>query len=377
MLNHTNVGSEFRKDAFRRVVHEGIHRVAFECEAGQTALQTCCISYVRSEQAWLDKLIAGYHVRQPGIVYGFYQSQDELQAHAIERQDEAPGFIAVSSYCVVALGFFFRAALSHQNILVEFGVPEDELPRSEMLRGPNPFTRPRDAERLKIVKLLTMMAMRFLTAHEMTHILNGHLRYKLGATSTKAIAEARHKLSPRDALVNQILEMDADAGAVVECMPVVIFAERDPKEPARIGCHPVYEKPESALRLWLFAVYGICRVMEDASMDPTPIDVSSHPLPMMRIQMIMGTLFEFLKRERFSRLLDLLPDIIERTISDCENAYAAILDQSLDPRPLQSALNEVNQKRIGAIIREWRNVRPLLEPFARGGRRLAPLPENE
>jgi hypothetical protein len=65
--------------------------------------------------------------------------------------------------------------------------------------GPHPFARPRDPERLLIAKLLTMMAMRFLTAHEMTHILNGHLRYRLGGRSRNTIAEARQMLSPKEA----------------------------------------------------------------------------------------------------------------------------------------------------------------------------------
>jgi len=241
--------------------------------------------------------------------------------------------------------------------------------------GPYVFVRPRDPERLLIAKLLTMMAMRFLTAHEMTHILNGHLRHKIGAHSPSTIAEARQKLSPTDALFSQTLEMDADSGAVVECMPLVIFAERDPEEPSRIGCHPVYRKPEDALRLWLFAVYRICRIIED-DVGPISIAESSHPSPMMRIQMIMATLLEFLKREKLNRLADLLPDLIERTIAESENAYAAVINKTPDIRPLKAALSGPAKKQIGTIIAEWRRVRPAIEPFARGGGKLAPLPED-
>jgi hypothetical protein len=179
-------------------------------------------------------------------------------------------------------------------------------------------------------------------------------------------------LSPKDALVKQTLEMDADSGAVVDCMPFVIFAERDPQEPARIGCHPVYQKPEAALRLWLFAVYGFFRIMEDDARQ-IPIEQASHPPPMMRIQMIMGTLQEFLKREKLDRLLNLLPDLIETTISDGETAYAAILNREPDIEPLRLSLTAPAKKHMAAVIDEWRNVRPIIEPFARGGK-LAPLP---
>jgi hypothetical protein len=113
--------------------------------------------------------------------------------------NETAGFIAVGSYCVVSIGFFFRAALAHRDVLVDFGNPKQELSAGEMGPGPHPFARPRDPERLLIAKLLTMMAMRFLTAHEMTHILNGHLRYRLGGRSRNTIAEARQMLSPKEA----------------------------------------------------------------------------------------------------------------------------------------------------------------------------------
>ena len=97
---------------------------------------------------------------------------------------------------------------------------------------------------------------------------------------------------------------------------------------------------------------------------------------MMRIQMIMATLLEFLKREKLNRLADLLPDLIERTIAESENAYAAVINKTPDIRPLKAALSGPAKKQIGTIIAEWRRVRPAIEPFARGGGKLAPLPED-
>jgi hypothetical protein len=369
-------GGETEVDTFRRVIGQAIDRVSFECAARETPLQATCLTYLRSEQAWLNKMLQARHVRQPGIIYGFYESpQDELQAYAIERADEKSGFIAVSPYCIGSFGLFFRAALAHRNVLSDFGNTQQELSPDEMGPGHHVFARPRDPERLRILKLLTMMAMRFLMAHEMTHILNGHLRHRFSDQAQVKIAEARNRLSAEDALFNQTLEMDADSGAVVDCMPGVIFAERIPEEPDRIGCHPVFKNPEAALRLWLFAMYGVFRMMEDDA-TPVPINESSHPSPMMRVQMVVGTLLEFLKREKLHRLIELFPRLFEQTIFDGETAYAAVLNHKLDPGPMHLALSEAAQKRIAAIIGKWRDVRPIVEPFARGGGKLAPLPED-
>ncbi|MFZ1009042.1 MAG: hypothetical protein WAN65_19530, partial [Candidatus Sulfotelmatobacter sp.] len=128
------------------------------------------------------------------------------------------------------------------------------------------------------------------------------------------------------------------------------------------GCHPVYQRPEAALRLWLFAVYGLCRIMQDAS-PAIPISESSHPSPMMRVQLVTGTLLEFLKRDKLDRLIGLLPDLIEQTIHDGETAYAAACGKSLDLGPLQSTLSDSARKQMDAIIGEWRRVRPIIDPL--------------
>jgi hypothetical protein len=284
--------SESPQDRFNRIVSTEIDRTAFDCVDESTPFQIVCLSYIKSEQAWLGKLLQTRHVRQPGIIYGIYEARlDETQAYAIEKVDEIPAFIAVSSYFVYSLGTFFRAALARREILGDFGNPQLECTSEELGPGLHEDLRPRDPERQQILKLLIMMAMRFLTAHEMTHILNGHLRYRLSVSAGTPIAEAQHRVERKDALLSQTLEMDADAGAVAACMPGVILAERAPEEVHRIGCHSVYQKPEAALRLWLFAVYAIFRMLEDRA-QPVQLNESSHPPPMIRIQLIFGTLRE-------------------------------------------------------------------------------------
>jgi len=115
--------------------------------------------------------------------------------------------------------------------------------------------------------------------------------------------------------------------------------------------------------------------MEDDARQ-VPIEQASHPSPMMRIQMIMGTLLEFLRREELNRLVNILPDLIEATIRDGETAYAAVLNREPDIEPLRLTLTAPAQQQMAAVIDEWRNVRPIVEPFARGGGKLAPLPED-
>ena len=107
-------------------------------------------------------------------------------------------------------------------------------------------------------------------------------------------------------------------------------------------------------------------------------DLGQHPVGLGQCgrQMVMGTLYEFLKREKLDRLIALFPELVDRTILDGETAYGAILNRRPDRQPWDQALSDLAQKRICAVIEEWRRVRPILEPFARYPERLAALPEN-
>lgn len=366
---------ETRTGMFRRVIHDAINREAFSCQYEETPLQIACSSYQGTEQAWLDKTLQARHPRQPGIIYGFYESDGELQAQAIEQEGVAPGFIAVSSYLVVSLGCYIFGALAHKSVLSDFGNANHELSPEELGPGPHLWVKPRDPERLKIAKIAMMMAMRFITAHEMIHILHGHIRHRLADHAHGEMAELGRVLQPEDALFSQTLEMDADAGAVVECMPGVILAEWDLAEVIRIDCHPVYRTPELALRLWLFAVYCVFRVMEDAS-GTCSVETASHPRPMMRIRLVMNTLYESLKQNKLDRLLSFIAELIEQSIPDGETAYASIINCPPGLEQIVTSGTGECQKRITEIIQAWRDVRPVIEPYARESETLAPLPEG-
>jgi hypothetical protein len=218
-----------------------------------------------------------------------------------------------------------------------------------------------------------MMAMRFLTAHEMTHILNGHLRLKLVDSATSSVSEAQYHLPQEKALFSQTLEMDADCGAVKECLQNIIFNEQAIADPRNSGLHYVYKSPNLALRLWTFAVYSIFRIFEENS-SSIQWETASHPPPMVRALMTQGTAYEFMKVNNLKALQDLIPSIFPISGLDSEQAFAHATKANINFQPVTSARNAAGY--VKALLKEWGHIRPLLEPLNRGVGKLAPVSEQ-
>jgi hypothetical protein len=354
----------------RPLFEESVAAPRLTSERSETPLQQACLSYVQSEQAWINLILPTRCPAQPEIHYDFFES-DQLQAIAIERADCPFGFIAVSAFCVVSIGTFFRAAMLRRSLFEEIGdkliiqdVPADRQQRLA--------TRLADRSRNDIVRILTMMAMRFLTAHEVTHIINGHLRYQMRASGAQRfeMAEAEQEQPAGEALFRQTLEMDADAGAVLLSMPGITVAEWDSKYANTL--HEVYRKPELALKMWLFAMCSLFRLLHDASPTFDP-ERSTDPAPMLRALLVLSTLDEVLRKKKFNRLRGLIPELLNSALVEAERSFADILGSPPDLSGWKDAL--ALRQHGDVITRNWERVRPVLEPYSRAG--LAPLPSAD
>jgi hypothetical protein len=349
------------------IASKGLARVQWEQHL--SSIHAICERFNRFEQEWLDGLIPSQYSRLPRVLFGFYESH-EFQARCFEYLQIPHAAVAVSAFCLVSLGNFFRSALAHRSVLSEFGNAEAEL--LELPDGPHLNLSPRDPERKNIADLLGKRAMRFLTAHELTHILNGHLLCPYGVRRL-TLAERPEHVVGEEALFRQTLEMDADAGAVLECLPSREFLNSDTEEiPEKHGLSTMMANPADWLFSWLFGTYCLFRILADDAPEFDP-SKSTHPPPMMRIYLIQATLHQIFSNHGLERLRSQLPGICERTIREGEQAFGAAKNTAVDIGFLAEAVSPQNLQHSSRIIQNWKNVRPLLECHARG-RRLAPLP---
>ncbi len=347
------------------------HRGAgfYNCEPRAIPRQIACQSFVEYEQAWLNCRIAEAHIKQPEIVFGFYE-RIELQALAVERPDVEAALIALSPHVLDALGAFFNNAMSLRFIFPDIGDATAELEEELLQLHPVLLRRPQDETRRNVAKMLLLWSIRFLSAHEMTHILHGHLRFRNWGTEASTIAESPHELSSSEALTLQTLEMDADSGAVSECLRGIMFSAADMADPRNANLFYVYKDHLLVLRLWLFATYSLFRVMQDTA-SPTPNPHSSHPPPMTRALWVSSTAYEVLLRSSFDIPRDPIMKFSSEACIAGERTFAWMLSREPQLEAIRVACNAPNYT--AAILSEWGRLRPLLEPHNRAEGNLAPV----
>jgi hypothetical protein len=346
------------------------HRGAgfFNSEHRETSLQTVCQTYVDYEQAWINDRLTKAHRKQPAILYGFYE-RFELQALAVERPDVKAALVAISPHVIQLLAAFFNNAMSLNFIFPDIGNSSAELGGEQLKLKPVLLRRPQDETRRNIAKMLLMWSIRFLTAHELTHILHGHLRFRRIGMEASMMTETPHTLSPADALALQTLEMDADSGAVSECLRGIMFDPEDAIDLRNANLFYVYKDHLLALRLWSFATYSLFRVMHDSS-SPVPDPHSSHPPPMTRALWVADTAFEVLLKSSFDITRELsLRYFTEATVAG-ERVFAWMVNSEPQLEAISAASSSTSYT--SSILKEWGLLRPLLEPHNRAEGNLAP-----
>lgn len=358
-----------RTDAFERVLRQK-HLTPFVPELVHPNFRDLSLEILNSERLWLNRKLTQQHIRQPDIVYGFYESLSEFQAYAIETKTDSPGFIAVSFACPLYLTCFFHAIAAHPHFFQEIGNPERE--HALRKREEDTLIFAVDQERYRLGITLTYMALRFLTAHEMIHILHGHLRLRLSQTTQEvsSVTEACHGLSTEEALISQTFEVDADSSAILECLTEQLIPQYGPFQQMP---GPMLVPSKEALHLWLFALYSLFRLMEDQR-TTIPLDKASHPRPMQRLKLIYLTIDLFLERARLDHLQRPLLQAFVAAVDEGEQAFAYFHNSRRNLEPFKEALNDENYS---DPLREcWSTLRAQLEPFSRRRGNLPSIPQD-
>jgi hypothetical protein len=337
----------------------------FDFEHDDIALQTVCRNIASSEQAWLDKQLAYQQCSQTKILLGFFESY-EFQAIALENVD-AIAAIGLSTFVAVRMSWIFCNALAHREFLKEAGNADLELQPTELRIIPLPLRRPRCPQRLAVAKILCQLAVRFLTAHELSHILHGHLRLKAMQGQSLCMKEQVNAVNQGRPLESQTLEMDADSGAVLLTLNTVMMPDEAIATEDGAGWDPFYRNRALMTDLWCIAIYTLFRSFEDL---PVKIEESSHPPPIRRALIAFGTFSALQERDRTAESNASIQTSATRAMIEVEKLMAWILNAPPDLGPIRSAT--VPDDYVSKLLNEWSRLRPLLEPLNRGKGQLAP-----
>jgi hypothetical protein len=341
----------------------------FDTEHDDTTLQTVCRNIASSEQAWLDKQLAGDQSSQTKVLLAFFES-DEFQAIALEDADGSAA-IGLSTFIAVQISWIFLNALAHREFLKEVGNADLELHPNELRVIPFPFRKPRCPQRFAVAKILCQLAVRFLTAHELTHILHGHLRLKRIQGQSLCLKERPTLANQERSLESQTLEMDADSGAVLLTLNTVMMPDEALSAEDGAGWDPIHRNRTLITNLWCIAIYTLFRSFESV---PVKIEESSHPPPIRRALMAFGTFSALQQRDRPAESDESIQTSATRAMIEVERLIAWIVDAPPDLGPIRGAT--VPDDYSSKLLNEWCRLRPLLEPLNRGKGKLAPAQTN-
>lgn len=299
--------------------------------------------------------------RLPPIHFGF---TDLGQINACVFRFNGEYVIAVNVGTAAVLSFFFCRVLADRELLSAIGDPDRErndlpnlsvlMPNAElMIEEIVRLVTPRDQERIDFSHGLLHRALRFLLAHELTHILNGHVDYLNASGSTK-LFELNSSKQNSETLDRQVMEVDADVGATSEGMYTLLarlapIPERDPKV-----SNSEFLNPSEAFFFWFFAVQALFRFFGDDRFSLDELRFRSYPPFRMRQLIVASNGAGFVEQK--SRRPDLgnaCRESSRSALTEVEKAFARLLKSGWKIDGLNDAVQHLPEHS-KQLRRHWR-----------------------
>lgn len=304
-------------------------------------------------------------VKLPHLPSIHFDIADAWSFNAFAFRCEGRYFIGVNRGLIASLAVVFDRMLGDPEVIPFIGAAEDEsttLPLiptiSELVRdfigaleAVPEFARPRCKARGALAHVLSDLAFDFIIAHEFAHIANGHL----DLASTRDLSITSELLSDSDVenmLVNQTLEMDADATAVVLSLG---------SEWHKLGRDDYYRYPGLVCYFWSFAVLSVFRLFGESRI--TTGDVTREPYPRPRLRGVMAQhatrqLPVPAGREDHPVFVvdepDGIPKMIKAAQTSVENAFARISGILVSEAGLDEAWGDAGAAQINRLREYWR-----------------------
>jgi hypothetical protein len=320
----------------------------------------------RLAEIWLRDVRTQY-VPKMGPVHFDYIENLQMNALAFESNDH--DFVGIYIGAIVTTYGFFGSLLSYPRSLMSIGNPLAEGEVDSTNFEPNqPMRVPGDPARRSYAHLLATIAIDFLFAHELGHLMHGHVKLMRKRTGIPFLAEFDlTQKTHEENLMLQTLEMDADSFAVGQGLATAFGRCGDPSKVFPPDWRPWYNAPREALFTWTLAIYAFFRLFYRGTANLDDLESTNHPPPSIRMWMILSTLVEFLKKKGLEGLTPQMESIIGEVMQTVETAHAIITSTPIDLSGVQQTLDPRATKHVGRILDQWKILRPQLVPLNRCG----------
>ncbi len=283
--------------------------------------------------------------------------------------------IGIHSGTIFILYDLFLRMLSHSNILEKSGNPNEEKSKSPPItnyysdagllasRGKFGYDdyklpRPKNVPRLDYANHLLDIAVDFIVAHELTHVVNGHLGFVNVNSGINFIEERTQNIHcDQDILNIQALEMDADCMAVSKGLANVVKRYQGQQNVSN-SRKEFYTDFESVVFNWALSVLTVIRLMNEVreykNVDSKSI---SHPHPRVRSAMILTTVDTYL-REYYPGEYSFIDEkkLISDVVIEVETTYKYITGNHTDKKEYSDQV-ESGSDYIRQVNNTWRTIR--------------------
>jgi hypothetical protein len=336
----------------------------------EQGLRTMLVRHKRAAEVWLRD-VRTHYVPAMGPVHFDYIENWDVNAFAFESDNH--DFVGVYVGAIVTIYRFFGSLLAYPRLLMSIGNPLVEEEWESQAFDPKQLHRhPKDTARRSFAHLIATIAIDFLFAHEIGHLMNGHVKLLKKRNGMSLLAEFDPaQKNPEENLTRQTLEMDADSFAVGQGLVTAFGRAEDPSHVFPIDWRQWYIPPTQALFAWTLSIYGFFRLFFRGTVNLDALDSTTHPPPNLRLNMVLSTIIEFLRKSGREELIPRLQSIIAEVIQTVETGYALITSTPPDLSGIQQTIDPRTNKHMGRLLDHWKILRPELVSLNRG----APLAE--
>jgi hypothetical protein len=314
-------------------------------------------------------LIEGLRKINPNVPDVYIDFIDNSSFNAYTFKDNDSYYIGINHGAISNLYIFFNYLLSFPNVLSFVGNNGNEIEPIFDISNVN-MIKPKDKERKIYAEGLFHFAVLFLIWHEYAHIIDGHLELK--EEYGMSFISEMVSIKKSGGLISQTLEYDADCyAASVGIKDILINYQTTKILPEKIK--PYFNSLEDALFLWTFSTYTLFRFFGNIEYNFNELDVYSHPYPGFRQHYIGVIIPTIIMDSKYSNLNDSICNKTSLAIKEVEDSLKILKKGSVTPPfidrfhslPMGCTYTRKGWEQMYKIQNNWRNVRPLLEPYCK------------
>jgi len=291
-------------------------------------------------------------------------------------------FVGINWGSVYMAQLIFNRILADPRFLQHVGDPSEESEQDSIVgwykdawpdarqlqRLGNIINPPKNATRRKYADYLEKEFIAFLLAHELTHIVHGHVDYNSQISSSQVYVERASGEDTREAkLTHQTLEMDADSGAASIQIGTIKLKFTEPDTYLNPYWNDFYLEPATTVYNWSFAVSLFFRLFGDQPFKGTDLLDFTYPPDRVRQMIVQSVAITYIMDKWDNSLVDSCVKAKVDAATELENIFPLITDTPREIQGYKESWDGSGYAHSMVLEEHWRNkVRPDLLEYAHG-----------